>query len=72
MNDVFCVLRDVDQNHQIFSSRSSFRIAVEMADAPSPNTGACRHQTPLPDLIKIDIYFDGFDQRPPRHGIGKV
>ncbi len=30
------VLRDVDQNHQMFSSRSSFRIAVEMADAPIP------------------------------------
>jgi len=32
----FVVLWDVDQNHQIFSSRSSFRIAFEIADTPTP------------------------------------
>ena len=39
------ILRDVDQNHQMFSSRSSFRIAVEMAGCPHP-------QIPEPAAIK--------------------
>jgi hypothetical protein len=34
---------------------------------PPPNTEACPHQTPLPDLRKRDLNFDGFDQRPLRH-----
>jgi hypothetical protein len=37
---------------------------------PPPNTGACPHQTPLPDLRKRDLNFDGFDQRPLRHLLG--
>jgi hypothetical protein len=60
---------DVDQKHQIFPPRSSFRIALARADAPTPKYPA----TPAIEISisgfkrKVNISIDGFEQRPLLH-----
>ena len=41
------ILWDVDPNHQIFSSRSSLRIAFEIADAPTPQYRSLPPSNPI-------------------------
>jgi hypothetical protein len=66
---------DVDQKHQIFPPRSSFRIALARADAPIPK---CPGTSAIKISIsrfkrKVNISIDGFEQRallhnsPPYH-----
>jgi hypothetical protein len=56
---------DVDQKHQIFPPRSSFRIALARANAPIPK---CPGTSAIKISIsrfkrKVNISIDGFEQR---------
>jgi len=60
---------DVDQKHQIFPPRSSFRIALARADTPTPK---CPAKSAIEISIsgfkrKVNISIDGFEQRPLLH-----